>query len=1190
MAAPRQLTSGHALIKNMDRAASAVLHRSSLSDVLSHMVAHTLPIQPKKLVSHLKELQSCIHSGRIDPKTWQETDSRRSLLHYAAAYNQVETIQFLIKECMVSPNTQDGEGNTPLHHAVMAGHLDATGVLLAHRADDTVSNTKQDPPLHMAIKQTSKQGNKLILEFTKHAHVSLFMRGYHDYSSLHITAERNNLEALELVYRAATEERGVEANAMKSYLLTLDKNGLTAFHIAARVDSPEVLEFLLSKCSFCGISPAELQAILSHDSRSSFHYAIERGHTKCAEVFLKYGADPASTSSFHPPPLHVACSHGELRVLKAMVETCGEEVLQVRDQEGGTALHSSTSSICSKGLISYLVVEKAVDIDEVDSNGFSPLSNSIQLGSLNAVDELLMLGADPLVKDKWGCNCLHRAVLGKRMEIFRKLTGCDAAKVMATTADNRGRYPIHNALGQGLSEMVVALLDVTAEEFKDADGSNYMHLAAASGDEKTLVHLLGMPCARHMINEANSSGCTPLHFAASGSSVAVVKTLMDYGAVIHKNNDGHTPFMKACFAGNLEAVELLYSSNKFQRDWVDLCGCSSLHLAVESRNPEVVTFCLDKGTAITFDEQQLTFFDKILDRCDRKMAAAVLSNSRWEECIDIFSSDKPHPILRILEKIPEVYGIILDHCYTHCDLDHTHSEFWEEFNFKCLSLTCELSTHQEVESSERDSIELIDLEEYDAVHTQLHTDSDVTVRSSVQRTQVRQSTFAQRRQERRQTLSRWYKKKGKREKERSLAVVRKLLKTRQDAYLLHPVVKEFIAMKWLGFGVLFQTALMIISLLLAFFFSVFLVEVGPPPQSFNDSILISPDNQSDIGGMESDYDSISTGSEVLLIITLALSILNLLIFFLHVYIHGLDLFSDFLSSLQVWLNFIASFCILLFLLSVLTKGLRESLWNSAALGIFFAWFSFGTTLQLLNVFRVGVYITMLLSTAKLIIKVLVLLVPFIFGFSFSFYILVGSVSNLQYNSIGLSMYTNLHSLVAVTDYLGFASVEQDNGFRFDVLTFLLLVVLVVLVPIVFINLLIGLAVGDIAAIQRDATISHLAVEVHALASLDKRLLPHRFTKHTSMRVHRHYPNKRTLAVSWLAKLFHRSLNKNIRRDAPEDKIRQYIQEELETERKQRGNQLHKLQEGIEQLAVDQLLQVEGMKRLEALVAKLVGAQ
>ena len=41
------------------------------------------------------------------------------------------------------------------------------------------------------------------------------------------------------------------------------------------------------------------------------------------------------------------------------------------------------------------------------------------------------------------------------------------------------------------------------------------------------------------------------------------------------------------------------------------------------------------------------------------------------------------------------------------------------------------------------------------------------------------------------------------------------------------------------------------------------------------------------------------------------------------------------------------------------------------------------------------------------------------------------------------------------------------------------------------NILIGLAVGDIALIQKEAIISRQSVEVKALASLDKKLLPQR---------------------------------------------------------------------------------------------------
>ena len=1077
----------------------------------------------------------------------------------------------------MSPNPQDKNGDTPLHKAVMAGHTEAASALLTHRADDAIRNTQQDPPLHAAIKQNSEQGNELVAEFVKHPHTRLFVRGYHGYSSLHIAAKTNNLKALEVLYGTATEL--MDASVIKFHLLTEDSNGLTSFHLAARVDSSEVLEFLLSKGSECGISAAELQSNLSHDGRSPFHYATERGHIKCVEAFLKHGADSTSITSFHPPPVHVACSHGELCVLETMVDTCGEGILQTRDEDGGTVLHSSTSSVNSKDLISYLV-EKAVGIDEVDSNGFSPLSNAIQLGNLTAVGALLSLGADPLIKDKWGCNCLHRAVLGERMEVFRKLIHCDSAKLMAASPDNHGKYPIHKALTLGLDEMLTSLLDLSAEEFKDDEGNNYMHLAAASGSEKTLAVLLSMPCASHMINEPNSSSCTPLHFAASKSSVAAVKKLVDHGAVIHKNNQGRTPFMLACFVGNLEAVKLLYSSNKFQRDWVDQDGCSSLHLAVDGGNPDVITFCLDKGTAIAFDEQHLTFFDKILDLADRKLASAALCHSRWEECIDIFSPDKSHPILRILDEIPEVYSIILDHCYSHCTLDHTHSEYWEEFNLKYLSLQQEPREKTKNTNSECDGIEM---EEYDAVHTQLHTDSNVTPESLLQ---ARQSITAQTKLDGGRTIASWFdKRKKKKEEEQSLIVVRKLLNTRQEAYLLHPVVKAFIALKWHGFGAIFQAIIMMLHFLLALFFSVFLVEVGPPPQSFNDSsVLISPNNQSDGGGMELDYNSITAGSEVILVVTLLLSIVNLLVFFLQVYIYGLELLVNYFSSLQIWMNFVASFCILLFLLSVLVRGLKEALWNSAALGTFFAWFSFGTTLQLVNVFRIGVYITMMLNTAGSIIKVLIILLPFLFGFSFAFFILVGSVTDLQYSGVGLSLYSLVHSLVAVTDYLGFARIEQESGFRFDVLTFMLLIVLVVMVPIVFVNLLIGLAVGDIADIRRDATISHLAVEIRALASLDKRLLPHRFFKHLTKKVHRHYPNKKWWGLGIFTNIYHRRIGSTQAREG------KFLLQELEVERKMQWDGLRQLQDRMEQLAADQQAQVEGIKRLEALVAKFVDAQ
>jgi len=56
----------------------------------------------------------------------------------------------------------------------------------------------------------------------------------------------------------------------------------------------------------------------------------------------------------------------------------------------------------------------------------------------------------------------------------------------------------------------------------------------------------------------------------------------------------------------------------------------------------------------------------------------------------------------------------------------------------------------------------------------------------------------------------------------------------------------------------------------------------------------------------------------------------------------------------------------------------------------------------------------------------------------------------------------------------------DNNpatFHFPIPTLILLMVFILMVPILLINLLIGLAVGDIAAVQNNAVLQRLAMQV-----------------------------------------------------------------------------------------------------------------
>ncbi len=1167
------------VMDTMDTTYSLMVDQDNSSLSLNHSESRSSssPVHFIKL-GKLKELQNLIKFPVIDQKSWREAVTNRTLIHHAAMSNQIEVLKYLVSDMKIDINAVDSEGNTALHLAVVHGHVEALSILLGQgTCIDAILNANKDPALHLAIRQCP-EGIGLVSEFVKHQNSALLLKGRHNRTTFHVTAESDEyFNALELIYGELLK-RMHEHDSIIRMMDNTDSNGLTPIHFSARIGSHQFLEFSLGKCTEEGMS---LKELISNDERYPLHYAVEHGHTECVRVLLKHGAGPVMVmDSISTQPLHLACSQGKLDIVRVMVKHCGKSVLQFCDMEGGTPLHSSTSSLYSGELISYLV-ENGVSIDGKDANGFTPLCNAILLGNANAVERLLKEGADPLIKDKHGRNSLHVAVLGKRMELFKQIFHCITAGVMAASPDDKGTYPIHSALTLGTNDMVSSLLLLTMESFKDREGNNYLHLSSMSGNDKSLTQLLSKPICNHMVNEANHSGFTPLHYAAMGSNLIMVRKLLDSGAVIHKNNTGHTPFMCACSRGNLEAAELVYNRNMFQRDWLDQCRNTALHLAVDGRNPKVITFCLDEGMAITLNDDRLSFFDKILKHANRKLAEAVLKHKRWEECISMYSPDKPHPIMRIIDYIPDAYGIILDQCFTKCSLDPQHPDYWEEFNFRCL--ICKPISTSSQEEGNVGSIEMADgREEYSNIRFQLHTGSSLALNyidgdvRTIERARVGGKATAH--------ATQW-KNKLMQEEKGSLAVVRKLIDNRLESHLLHPVVVAFIRKKWQSYGQQFHFTLLCIHFLLALFSSLFLSSVPLPQQ--NTTVFSSNssgfDDESNSTGMELSTTSISVGSLVLLYITLAVAGLNLVVFILEIYIYGLDLIKNFTSKFQTWINFVAATCTIIFHVSILVKGLEMASWNSAAVGVFMSWISFGFNMQLFNIFNIGIYITIFISITRLILKVMAILFVFILAFTFPFYILVGTVRELQYTSIELSLFSNLHALISATDFLGFLNLEQSGQIRFSNVVFLLLVVLIIMLPIVMTNLLIGLAVGDIALIQKEAIISRQSVEVKALASLDKKLLPRYWTNQLSKTSHKHYPNSNK-KWSWITSFFHQNFGKKY--NSNNNDTTTIWKEELHQDRELQGKQMERLEERMEQIAED----LEGIKRLEGMVAKMVARE
>ena len=1023
---------------------------------------------PQELAAkgRLDDLKAFIESFGL---TLKETDeSGASLLHHATANNQVQVMEYLI-ESGAGLNLVDIDGNTALHVAVQNSHIEAMHLLLKYEADDTILNKNIDAPIHIAMRSSNTD---LIAGFLEHP-VDLTVQGYRKRTPLHVLAECDNREGFEVFINS---QRVVEACTKKSpvRLCAADADELTPIHLAARCNSYHILDSMISKTEEFGYPKETVLGFLDEENSTPLHAAVDAGHAEVVEVLLKHQACPLASKDNQPPSLHLACSQGKLGMVQSMVKHCGKQILTHPDQHNRTPLHYSTHPINSARMILYILASGA-EVDAVDSLGRTPLHSSIASGSHEAVKELLSHKANPFIKEQRGFNALHFAVIRNRKAILNYLMELPYAAQLVMDVDHNGDSPIHLALKLGHSELVAPMISVIRSQLqniRDANGNNYLHLAADSKNWKALSVLLDIPSCLTLLNETNNiCGMTPLHYAAMSGCVKCTEILLSHGAMLHKCHAGGTPFMAACWKGHEESARALYNAHPFQKDWSDDQGNTALHAAALSGNPSCVNAVLDIGVQVTRNYAGVSFFDILIERVDTECAMVVINHDRWQECLDLSSSCYPHPMIGLVTQMPDVARAVLNRCHTKASIDKAHPDYWERFNFKYLRLQSGPSEFIEEDGSESEDL---DFEE----------DSSMDIESPIVRYKgsVHQNI----------SPSKAKKQVGRME------VLTNMVKYKRTPLLIHPVVENYLMCKWKSYGRWIHLGLLLLNIIHAVFLAAFVI-VARDSSSISNNTKHLLANHTALNASNSDSGTASLGAaaNALRILTLILNCIG-----------TINLFSVAIGRKQF--AFI-SFTVLIMTLTSLFNFIflipSPPIWGAGALATFFTWFGVVLSLQFFDIF--GIYVRMFLTITRTACQVLLISILFLTGFALSLYILAHTVP--EFSNLGFSLFTMFGYMLGAVQYDLFVAEDIAGNLPNGVLTFLFVIVLAILMSIVMANLLIGLAVGDIEIIRRNAIAEKRRLEVLFFTRIDDGI-PERVIKKVDVPFYKKYPNERVSLI------------------------------------------------------------------------------
>ncbi|KAL5265325.1 hypothetical protein ACHWQZ_G006160 [Mnemiopsis leidyi] len=1062
------------------------------------------------------------HRGAVPPIDRLDSDEVGAL-HYAARYNHQAVMQLLV-DFNANVNNPAQDDLTPLHYAARytpkgtadmdfeeTTVVDINAPLPPTKEEDEPEGEedkeeeeeedKEEEELPTEDLQATRSISEIIAEdfgsppvkFLLDQGANVNAKDKYGLTALHCAADRGNYAAvIELLKHPSIiiecqDKQGetplqlaVRANSMPCVrkLLSVGArancenfNQLSALHSACVESNLEIVKMLCDKLEHEGVKNFINKT--NDESMTALHFAVEVGAEDVVNFLVDKGADVTLKRKNLDTPLHLAANHGFVEIATKLIGNGHTIDLDAKNLERMTPLHSAARMDREKMM--HLLIDRGANLEALDKDGSTPLIMAAGWGQMAAVQILLEAGADVHAQDKRDKTAIFHAVEESRPKVLKLLLDRRGKENLGNEIDRFQNTPLHLASQLGYISCVKVLLEFGfASDAQNEDDMCPLHLAALHGRIQTVKELVKWDPA--IVNDEDEIANTPLHYAAQAGHVKTVIFLTEESADVDaKNQFGWTPMDCAAACGMTKTLAALLDAGG-EVDPIDKAKTTPLHLAAKNGHVATVEFLLDHGANIRLtDVDGNNALELATMHTKKEVAEAIIEHKKWYAAMDNKHPNGDTPMKKLIRMMPDVAIQVFNKCTDDsCNPEHMtndHKEYQVEFDYRYLD---------EMED-EDESADPGDNKSYISQDTTILTDPDF--------------------------------KPG----QMSHHPLQVMVKAKRIELLDHPLVQSLIYNKWECYGKWFYYFNLTIYLIYLISLTIFALNQKPPYSARDDGVKLT--NILDCNETQKAAAALSDTTikcvefdqhkkvlvQIAGYIVLATSALRLVLELAQFIVQRVKYFSVMNFIELVLFGSSIYFCHTVFYGLQIIKYRPQ--WQMGVFSVFIAWMNL---IMFLRKFpRIGIYIVMFVTVLLTFLQIMIILLIFIVAFALSFNMVLD-----KFPAFLDVLPSIMKTFVMMTGELEYDGYYVEEPLFYPEASYGLFICFVIIVPIVFMNLLVGLAVDDIKEVQHRAGLERSVMKIELIFQVEN-LLPKAYLRKINLKKAKYFVNqaKRILGLT-----------------------------------------------------------------------------